>query len=134
MLDTGEEMRITTQQQFRRAILRAAWRGLKYQGFERAMNGEGCMWTDRKGRHCAVGWLIPTHKYKGNARTGTTETALRSKLLAAPLQNYADLHFDSVADDLLKIQVIHDCSNMPTLMRERLKELARDWNVPLPKR
>lgn len=115
-----------------------AWRGLKWQGFQRSMRsgGDGCATravalSGPNRRCCALGWLIP------DAATDKVDMELwpRRGLLADvlfvatrhPLCSASDL--TSFASDLVDC---HDMGTTPAEMKRRLLGFAHHYGLMVP--
>lgn len=127
-------MKITNIKEFRRAILRGAWRGLRSQGFETCLYKNACALRGPGKTACAIGWLIPNEKLKASRlrRGADVHEVVSKKALANPLLPYVKKDKYRVLSDLIKLQSAHDFARNPRDMQMRFRELAHEWKVELP--
>lgn len=132
-------MRIRTEQQWKQACFNGAFRGLRSQGFERAIfTGLGgsveCLWASAEDRHCAIGWLMPgVRKMERDARHcvgGCAQDAIDRKLLARPLRRFAEAPQGGIF--LEELQDCHDDARTPQMVERFLRELAVIHGLTIP--
>ncbi len=108
----------------------AAWRGLKWQGFERCTSPGGLCQTEGvsktvEGRviHCAVGWMLPPEaQQRGpgfNAKGIPMDHPLKEALTYYP-------------DWLRDLQIAHDTGETPAQMEHKLRAYAKKHNLKIP--
>lgn len=127
-------MKINNIKEFRRAILRGAWRGLKSQGFEKCVVKGACALRGPRKTACAVGWLIPNEKLKASKLTRCSDVhdVVRTMILADPLLSYVEKHKGIALASLIDLQYVHDHSDDPLDMQRLFSHLAHEWKVELP--
>lgn len=111
-------MKLTKQEMFNRA-----YRGLASQGFERCTSGEGkhgCLYVDDNGRHCAWGWVDTSltkevSGYIGSIGGIAATLGQKNKYFAARLQQ------------------AHDNAVTPEGVKNRLKQLAKEFDLKVPR-
>ena len=109
---------MTRQDMFNKAYI-----GLKDQNFEKAWDGasKGCMYRDKRGRKCAIGFLIPDFAYNHWFEGKRVE------------QIYEVLGFqDRDANFLNELQHCHDGAGDPADMRNRLRHFAMMNRLTVP--
>lgn len=111
-------MSMTTQEMFDVAVA-----GLASQGFERSGQETGsgftCKYSDDKGRHCAYYYVDP--------RTDLVEGQICENQEGFDEKPY---HFRAFSRAL---QDAHDEGETPDMMRSKLRSLAADYSLTLPK-
>ncbi len=108
----------------------AAWRGLKWQGFEQCRDDEGMCLIEGlsknvEGRviHCAVGWMLPPEVQQRapgfRAESIPEEHPLKKALTYFPLW-------------LRDLQGAHDSGTTPPQMERNLRDYAKKHNLKIP--
>jgi hypothetical protein len=141
-------MKITTFEQFKRACIRGAWRGLRSQNFEQSLQSGGvsseeesrCAYRGDGGRCCAIGWLavvVPTEQGMD------VDTALRNGLVLSPPldqylrslddRDYENSDYTAAHDFLWDLQLVHDEARDASHLRSRMIAFAKKHRTALPK-
>lgn len=107
------------------AAFDVAYRGLRAQGFERALRADGtlCAYRGIDGKKCAVGHLIPDEHYhiylEGAEVSG----------LGGESKGLWPEHLISALQDL---QSVHDSGLSPSRMKQNFARFAREYNLTIP--
>lgn len=112
----------------RQEMFNRAWKGLKAQGFERALTDDDrCVYLTADGKRCAWGHVDPEGTTREDVPNGASVYKLNHKGLglAACLFN-GDLEW---AD---RLQRVHDAGNTPEAMRASLVEFADRHGLTIP--
>ncbi len=109
-------MIINTLQEYMQARFNAAFRGLRWQGFKKVVDrfGATSILHGDAGCCCALGW--------------STKSELGD--LPAPLERFRAIATPYRFD--VALARCHDRSVSPADMEQRLRELAREYNLTIP--
>ena len=121
----------------RQRVFNKAYRGLKAQGFKRAVRvwtntytGEqefSCQYRAEDGKKCAIGHCIPDSKYDRGFEGGSATASGICKVMG----------YKYMSDDArwaTDLQRAHDEGLTPAEMQQRLTEFANKHNLTVPKR
>ena len=107
-------MRLTKQEMFNRAYV-----GLRSQDFEACKRIGRCAYSDGKGNHCAWGWV---------------DTSLDDE--AGPVNKVPGLAKglgEKQMEFALELQAAHDNAEDPPDMKRRLHNLAKHYDLKIPR-
>lgn len=130
---------IETLEQAKRALFNAAYRGLRWQGFQRCLaegSSTACatrsVQPDGRVFACALGWAAP------DDRVGPTQvTPPSDEQLAEPLSDWLTRRAAPRDVTLFwrfatRLQSAHDRSPVPNGMRASLESVGRQHDIPVP--
>ena len=99
-----------------------AWNGLKSQGWQKAMEGDHCVYLTSDGKRCAWGWVDP----EGTCgETGVVEQLARRGIGLASCLSYNGQCFAR------SLQYAHDGSN-PNRLEQSMRDFAENWGLTIP--
>jgi hypothetical protein len=131
----GVEMKITTFEQFKRACIRGAWRGLRSQNFQPSRRDGVCCYRGENGACCAIGWLCVRVDVDKNNNVFWA-LSRRDIELSPPLQDfYTSANGEEKEAILLfldSLQTVHDDADTAAEVRENMKGFAARREVDLP--
>lgn len=120
-------MKINTLQEYKQARFNAAYRGLRWQKFQKVVDAFGFSTqyhSPVSGHCCALGWSVTT------ANSGWFG-------LAAPLREFYETASESDLDAATyfdgSLSECHDSATSRTNMKQRLHQLARYHKLTIPK-
>lgn len=128
-------MEFKTEREWRQAAFNLAFRGLRYQGFERSAVrrdyvGTTCLYRksgEASGRVCcAVGWLIPDDKFDADYNSARVECAEGMIMDALQPITVERLSF------LSSLQRAHDSGDTPNTMERNLRDFATKHRLRIP--
>lgn len=130
-------MKITTEQEWKQAAFNGAFRGLRHQGFQRALArkdlADRCVYRAGGNRDarvcCAVGWLIPDDRWVPELNSGIVVSHPVVRNMVTPLLQPLT---DKRAAWLRALQGIHDGNDVPSLMERELRQFAAKHNLTIP--
>lgn len=113
-------MRLTEQEAFNKAFV-----GLYKQGFERSKDDVACRFRDPFGRKCAIGQLLTDEQYSVIGENNS---------IYAPLDFFPEV-FGGLSEFFVgDLQYAHDSSDNPQEMEEKLRRVARQYDLTVPTR
>lgn len=120
-------------QKSRQAAFNGAFRGLRYQGFQRSTGGYGTCFV-RHPSHtkdapfcCAIGWLIPD-----TALSSMYRNIVPWDKVAEPARTAILTPEGGPTQFALQLMEAHDQSRDPETMERRLRSFAKAYNLTIP--
>jgi hypothetical protein len=112
----------------RQDIFNQVYLGLKAQGFERSVWGDGafCQYRGPDGLKCALGQLLPDEHYQPWFDDREKSTSVAFDAVVAVLPKCADTEFYN------DLQLAHDCGRTPERMQLNLSEFADEFGLEIP--
>lgn len=103
-------------------IFDIVYKGLRSQKFERSMlsDGETCAYRGCNGK-CAAGWIIPDELYKEEYEGNIIYNVIELSNFLGNKVNFIN-----------RLQEIHDESEEPHIMKNKLKEFAEQYDLRIP--
>lgn len=131
-------MNATKKKRLQQMAFNAAYRGLKWQGFERAMDSNGFCLTRARAlsgpdrQCCALGWCIPDGPgdYVG-MRSWPNCGPVASVLFVAG-SGVGPCDADMLTPFADELAHCHDGGETPSVMEARLRDFARRWGLTVP--
>lgn len=114
----------------RQKFFNKSYRGLKAQGFKRAVDDNGCcQYSTKTGLRCAIGQLLPKGLRGIRSWIGDVCSSVKPRLVAAGIPVDADMEF------FQELQNAHDdAETTPGGMKSALFNLSKKHNLKIPSR